>query len=320
MPHAELAEVTPVLLETGAGGLGWWRIRGTPLQRCAAGRQLQQAYRLQSILSEVRQRELLEAVRALRAADVEPVLVKGWSVARLYPETGLRPYGDVDLSVRPGQRGVAEAALSERRDQGCPVDLEEWIPRLDDRPVDEVWRRTRLAAVGGVAVRVLGAEDQLRFLSWHLLDHGAWRPLWLCDIAAALESRPSDFDWEYALSGLRQRSHGVLCALALANQLLGARLEGTPLAGGGWAPPRWLVPGVLQQWGKGFRHREPLVYHLRQRSGVFESLRQCWPDPITATVGVRAPFNRMPRWPFQVGQCVKRAAQIVVELTRPAPS
>jgi hypothetical protein len=48
--------------------------------------------------------------------------------------------------------------------------------------------------LNGAKIRILGAEDHLRLLCLHLLKHGAWRPLWLCDVAAALESRPSSFD------------------------------------------------------------------------------------------------------------------------------
>jgi len=29
---------------------------------------------------------------------VEPILGKGWAIARLYPERGMRPYGDIDLA------------------------------------------------------------------------------------------------------------------------------------------------------------------------------------------------------------------------------
>jgi hypothetical protein len=53
-------------------------------------------------------------------------------------------------------------------------------------------------------------------------------------------------------------------------------------------------------------------------SGVYASLRQSWPDPITATLGVRGPINRLPRLPFQIAQCLKRSAQIAFQLLRPA--
>jgi hypothetical protein len=58
----------------------------------------------------------------------------------------------------------------------CAVDLHVAVPDLPDRPWDEVFRRSRLAALGEVAVRVLGPEDQLRLLCLHLARHGIARP------------------------------------------------------------------------------------------------------------------------------------------------
>lgn len=309
----------PLLLGTGAGGLGWRRIRGSGARRTPAAFRFRQAYRLQTILAALHERQLCHILHALRSAGVECLVIKGWAVSRLYPEPGLRPYGDHDLCVRPDQHAAAVAALRPLQEGGCPVDIHRGIALLEDRRAGEIWRRTRMVPMGDTEARVLGPEDALRHLCWHLLDHGAWRPLWLCDIAAALESRPAAFDWDYFLEGSRRRSEGVVCALALAACLLGARLEDTPLAGRAPALPRWLAPEILRQWGAAYQHREPLVHHLRTRSGVLESLRRSWPDAIKATVGVRAPFNELPRWPFQLAQCAKRAAQIAVELARPAP-
>jgi hypothetical protein len=42
---------------------------------------------------------LTRVVTRLREGGVEPVLVKGPSIARLYPERGLRPFEDLDFCV-----------------------------------------------------------------------------------------------------------------------------------------------------------------------------------------------------------------------------
>ncbi len=282
--------------------------------------QLKQAYRLQTLLAALHEEQLIQALTQLRSAGVEPLLVKGWAVSRLYPEPGLRPYGDIDLFVCPGQHATAAAALRGLVGQGCPVDLHVGTGPLGDRDAEEIARRARPIPLGGTEVRILGPEDQLRFLCQHLLGHGAWRPLWLSDVAAALESRPAGFDWSYFLGGDRRRSDGIACALALAHHLLGARLEDTPLPGRTEGLPRWLVAAVLARWGSGYHHREPLLYHLCHRTRVLESLRRSWPDPITATAEVGAPFNRLPRLPFQVAFCLKRGAEIAMQLLRPLAS
>jgi hypothetical protein len=315
---ATLEDIAPLALGTGAAGLLWWRIQDPLLLRLPAAARLREAYRLQAVLAALHERQLQQAVALLRSAGAEPLLMKGWAVARLYPCPGLRPYGDLDLCVRPEEYAAARSALAGPTGNGCPVDLHAGIPLLPDRNLGDLYGRSRAETVGDTEVRVLGAEDHLRLLCLHLLDHGAWRPLWLCDVAAAVESLPAGFDWDYFRRGSARRADWTTCALALAHHLLGARLDGAPAAVSARRLPAWLVPAVLRQWGVGNRPRDPLLHHLRMGSGVYASLRQSWPDPITATLGVRGPINRLPRLPFQIAQCLKRSAQIAFQLLRPA--
>ena len=119
----ELAQVTPLLLKTGAGALGWWRVRSSELRDSPAAEQRHQAYRLHTILAAHHEGQLKQVVHVLRSAGVEPLLAKGWAVGRPYPEPGLRPYGDIDLCVQPEQYPAAMAALTQPGVAGLPVDL-----------------------------------------------------------------------------------------------------------------------------------------------------------------------------------------------------
>src|SRR5205085_7561887 len=103
------------------------------------------------------------------------------------------------------------------------------------------------------SVRVPALEDHLRLLSVHMLAHGAWRPIWLCDVAVALESSRSQFDWDRFLAGNHFVSDCAVCGLGLAARLLGASLEGAPaaVAERALALPRWLRPAVLRAWETG---------------------------------------------------------------------
>ena len=307
---AELNEIAPLLIGRGAGGLGWWAVRGSPLAESAGAQRLKQAYGLNLLRASVHRRELKHVVRILRSAGVEPLPVKGWSMGRLYPDEGLRPFGDIDLWVGPEQYGMASAALAGRE---CPgdlqVDLQRRLLDLRDHPAEELRRRARQATLEDLEeVRVLGPEDHLRLLCLHLLRHGASRPSWLCDVGLLLESLPPGFDWEYCLSGERRRSEAVILVLALAHALLGASLEEAPQQVKDVSLPTWLLPAVLRHWGGPYRILPRVMTLWASPLEMVAALGERWPNPIEATVLLNAPFNQMPRLPFQLGFLLVRGA------------
>lgn len=112
LTESELTEITPLLCRTGAGALAWRQLRDTPLADTPAGRELHQVYRRQRLSALIREREIVAVISLLRAAGIEPVLVKGWSIARRYPDRALRPYGDIDLCVSPAQFAKAKRVVA----------------------------------------------------------------------------------------------------------------------------------------------------------------------------------------------------------------
>lgn len=319
----ELAEATPLLLESGAGALGWWRVRSSALQSTLEASHLQDAYRLYTLRSVLHRRSIADAATLLRGAGIEPMLVKGWAVARLYPEEGLRPYGDIDLCVRPDQYAAAGAVLNGARGRPYVVDLHQGFARLDGLSWEELYERSQVLKLGDAEVRVLGPEDHLRLLCVHLLRHGAWRPLWLCDIGAAVEHRHADFDWDHCLGRNRTRADWVACAIGLAHTLLGARVDDTPVAGRAGHLPGWLVPHVLKNWAAPFpslyspnSFERPLITYLRRPAGIMRAIRQRWADPLEATIKVGGPLNDLPRLPFQVANLVWQAICFLKKVPR----
>jgi Uncharacterised nucleotidyltransferase len=312
LPDA-LAQAVPGLVKTGAAGLGWWKIRTTDARLYPAARPLQEAYRLQALQRALAIRHFEQVVQALQAAGVEPFLAKGWVSASHYPESGLRPPGDIDLYIRPEQFRAGQIALRSSDGLAWAVDLHAGCPDLGDRAFHELYRRSRILGIGNANVRVLGPEDHLRLLCLHFLRHGAWRPLWLCDIAAALETRPPDFEWDYFLGGSRKHAAWAACAIGLAQQLLDARMAEAPGSVRAQRLPRWLVPAVLRQWGSAysrFTDSPRFLTYLRRPRGLWQALRQRWPNPIEATISVGGRFNAWPRFPFQIGDCLFRAARL----------
>lgn len=160
---------------------------------------------------------------------------------------------------------------------------------------DEFFANSQLVKLGDVDVRVSCPEHSLRILCLHLLRHGAFRPLWLCDIAVAVESRPREFDWDRCLGTNKRVADWIACTIGLAHQLLGARVDDTPVARRAKNLPSWLIPNVLKQWETPFakdhgmgRHRAPMAKYLRDSRGLLTDLRNRWPNPIEATVYLRA--------------------------------
>ena len=311
--------MTPLLLETGAGALGWRLVSNSELRTSPAALQLREAHRLHALQAALHEREIQEVVGLFRSHGVEPVLVKGWAIARLYVEPGLRPYGDIDLCVPPDQYLTARAFLDAEVGRKYRVDLHKGFARFGNEPWSKLYARSRSPGIDGVTVRTLGLEDHLRLLCFHFLREGAWRPLWLCDVSVALEGRGPGFDWDLCL-GTNQRSRDwVACTLALAQHLLKANLDGVPAAAGAKQPPSWLLPSVLKEWEVRSvfqRHRSPMVRAWRDPIDSLKSIRCHWPTPVEATIGLNGPFNEIPRLPFQLGNCFWRAMNLLLRFPK----
>lgn len=323
---AELEAVAPLLLESGVAALAWGRLRDSHVQaHSTAAFQLEQAYRLHTLRAAVHERDIQRVFKILRAAGIEPILVKGWAISRLYAEQGLRPYGDIDLCVHPEQYAAAGAALAREDLKGCEVDLHKGFKRLDERTWDELYSRSKLIKLDRLEVRVPCEEDHLRILCFHFLREGAWRPLWLCDIAVALEQRAADFDWQLFLGESPRRKAWYASAIVLAHQLLGANMTGVPAEVLTKRLPRWFVPTVLREWERRTmrrRYRSPMSIARHAPVEALKNLRYHWPNAIEGTIGLRGPFNGLPRLPFQAGSCVMRTAErlLRIRLRRRRPS
>ncbi len=318
----ELERVTPALLRSGTAALGWWRVCHSELKTTPAANELHQAYRLYTLRAIINQQAIERAVALLRSEGIEPILVKGWAAAHLYPEHGLRPYGDIDLCVRPAQHDAAATVLRRLGQEQHKVDLHRGFEKFGGGSAEAIYARSRLIKLGETDVRVPCPEDHLRVLSIHLLREGAWRPLWLCDVAAAVESAGSGFDWDCCLTEVRRQADWVNCAIRVAQDLLGADIgDDTPATRRTNPLPRWLIPTVLKEWASRLpsmqeRHRAPMASYLSRPAGILKGLRHRWPNTIEATVVVRGPFNDWPRLPFQLGSYVARTVKFAARLPK----
>jgi hypothetical protein len=315
----ELEAATPLLVGSGAAGLGWWRVRRTALQFTHEAEELERTFHLNIIQASFHEQNIEKVFGLLRRAGVDALLIKGWAVARIYPERGLRPSGDIDLLIRPDQLEIARAVLNSPEGKQYFADFEhEEFQTFKRREWDELSAHSETVRLGNEDVRLMSQEDHLRLLCIHMLRHGAWRPLWLCDVSAVMEFRPRVFDWERCLGKDRRRADWVACALGLAHRLLGARVDDTPVRERAGKIPNWLVETVLKQWEKPCvidrLGPELMATSLRHPARVVGALRLRWPDPIQATIRMRGPINEWPRLPFQVGEYVAKTATFMSRL------
>jgi hypothetical protein len=287
----------------------------------SSGVEFEQAYRIQLLDDAVHEHNIAKVFGLMRAAGIEPVLVKGWAIARQYPEAGLRHYGDIDLCVRADQFSAAQELLNTPEGRTAWVDLHCGFSALDTRDEEELYARSRLVPMGETNVRVLSEEDHLRVLCLHLLRHGAWRPLWLCDVGVALETRSENFDWQLFMGDDRREADWLACVIGLAHQLLGANVDDTPVAERAKNLPRWLIHAVLRRWDWWFdsEYRDQavpsLLSHMRDPAKFLMDIYfRC--DPIRATVELKGRFNAIPRLPYQLAAVLKRSPEFPRHVAR----
>jgi hypothetical protein len=306
----ELAEISSLLLESGAGGLGWWSIRRSNLASTPAGKAFREAYRFHALQAALKEEESRQAITTIRDAGVEPLLLKGWAVARSYPQRGLRPYGDIDLLVRSESFDLATWALTSSPRLNTTVELHPGLGGLAESNTAQLFDRSRVDDMDAFQVRVLSSEDQLRYLCLHFIKHGARRPLFLADIGLLLEAAPSSFDWDYCLRGSGYQVDWIACILKLANTLLGARLDAVPTYIQNRVLPDWLGADVLRQWEYGMRryNMNYVEHYLRTPGEICRAVRDRWPNGVEATQWSGAPINVLPRFPLQLLQFVYGAA------------
>jgi hypothetical protein len=290
-------------MKSGTAGLAWRRIRGTALAATDAGRRLRQARLVIAAEGANRQSQLERLIAPDCLGGVDPILFKGWSNARLFPEPALRPFSDFDLFVPPERRTEAVLAYGAippiPADRFIPVDLQtEWVD-FPDRTAAEIRERTRVVPIGGSRVRILGPEDALRLTCLHFLRHSGSNPLWLCDVAVMLENIPAEFNWEYCLAGQRRRTEWMLAVIRLANQVLGASVSRCPREKLPSSVPFWMVKTVLSLWGRAEHYIDPrpmptpIVVGLPQDPRLLSrALFERWPNPLESVYRLSWPMNR----------------------------
>lgn len=308
LSDAQILFLTPQITASGASALIYRRLElASPLFHSSALR-LRTTYQENAAHGTRLLYHIGRIFSALDAEKIEPILFKGWAVARLYPDWVLRPLGDIDLFVPPDSEMRTQQVLASLNLEGIPVDLHTQVAdtrhatQLVHQSLDDLYARSRVVDLSGISVRVLSPEDHLHLLSMHFMRHGGWRALWLCDIAVALETRPADFDWELCLDK-GQVADWIACALVAAHELVGAQLDQTPSLVRERRLPGWFIPSILAEWSNtdSARHYppEPIRKVWKEPRRLLRALRARWVNPLEATMLMNGAMSGTPRAWYQ---------------------
>ncbi|MGH9049194.1 MAG: nucleotidyltransferase family protein, partial [Acidimicrobiia bacterium] len=191
---------------------------------------------------------LATAIEPLTTAGLEPLVLKGPTVAARYPEPGLRPMDDLDLLLPTEQHDAGIAALTgagwtvwrgdARHDYDTVLqhplvpdfplelhhELESRHERADRLTARDLWRRRTPRRLFGIAAFGLDVEDEIVALASHAAKpfHHFQRLIWSVDIAVVVAAAGSTIDW----ARVATRARAARCATAVAVMLRHARRLG----------------------------------------------------------------------------------------------
>lgn len=264
---------------------------------------------LYQLMMKVQAERIRRAFVFFREHEIEPIMIKGWAIARFYPNPAERFSADVDLAVNPSVYPKA-LELTDRFLRGkLTIDLHNGLAQFDDLPYENLFENSELIELNETKIRVLRHEDHLRLLAVHWLRDGGIFKQRLWDLHYGLKNRPANFDWDRFLKTAdEKRRKWILAAIALAHRFTDLNLENAPVADeiNGLPIPRWLLRTLENEWRDPYKFI-PLDAVMHDRKEFWRQLRKRFPpNPIVASLYTNAPLNDFPRLPFQIVNIFQR--------------
>jgi hypothetical protein len=270
----------------------------------------------------------VEVVREFRRHGIEPILLKGRSIAdRLYAGAAERTYVDVDLLVAPTDHrragglleglGFSDVLAGARRSErpkhavtyartvdGAAVDLHRTLPAAAAEPA-VVWRalreRVRPLRVGSESLSALDDTGLMVHIAMHAAESGRHVAKPMADLAralAAFDASTIDSAADLAaqigslpqfVAGLRLVPAGRAWAAVLGDRVTIPALTAARALGGAWGSAKVGTVATEPWW-----HRPITVAHL-----VFPSrtmLRRSMPLARRGRLGLLAAYALRPLW------------------------
>lgn len=244
-----------------------------------------------------RLRDLLLVPQALERALVplvhgglEPLVLKGPTVGRCYPDVGLRLYDDLDIllprrqhehalrllhsagwkSVRNPARDRYDSVLVHDDVPFLPLELhyglDGWYDRANNLSAEGLWSRRVPIELSGVPAFGLPLPENLVMLSSHAAKpyHGFDRLVWIADFAMVIgqaSEQGDEVDWDR----VRSLSSSARCTTAVAVALSLAGFAGAAVPDALFAPPvqRWRASALATLMDETWALHEESPIHLR---------------------------------------------------------
>ncbi|MGD9589717.1 MAG: hypothetical protein AB7Q37_17235 [Pyrinomonadaceae bacterium] len=259
--------------------------------------------------------ETAASFRLFRSFGIEPLLIKGWAIARMYPPEKLRYYGDVDLAVAETDLQKASEIKDSAEGVRLSIDLHRELRHFDPKPWKEVLTDSRLVKLDGESIRIPSEEDHLRILAAHWLNDGGEDREKLWDIYYAVENRSVEFDWSKCLDAVgHARRSWVIAAIGLAHIHLGLSIDDLPFRDQAASLPKWLERTVERAWASGTKLRSlPMASEMRGQFLV-QVKKRIPPNPIQATIEAQGDLFGHRRFLYQALSVRKRAIPSIKNL------
>lgn len=258
--------------------------------------------------SKIQEKRIVRAFEIFRDAGIEPILFKGYAIARAYPSDRHREFYDIDLAVSFDVYEKAQMLWNRHDVKILNVDLHRGFRHLDLVEWDKIFANSKIIKLADASIRVLSDEDHLRVLCVHWLTDGGENKQKLWDIYYLISQRSKDFDWEKCFDTVdSKRRLWIIYTIGLAHKYLQLDLEGFPFEQEAKNLPFWLTRQIEKIWSRKYpfipldacyRDREMFLYQLKLRFP---------PNPIMATIGVNGRFDARTRIPYQIKYFFKRA-------------
>lgn len=256
---------------------------------------------------KVWEKRIIQAFAIFRSEGIEPILIKGWAIAKDYPVDKPRNFSDIDLCVNPEIYKRAKE-ISERDEiKKLNVDLHCGLRHLDTVEWNDLFENSKLCKIDTKLVRILRPEDHFRVLCVHWYQNRGAVKERLWDLYYCISSVGFEFDWNRCLDVVDEnRKEWFYCAVGLVQKYLGIKIENFPFDEEMTKIPKWLIKNLEREWKTNIPLK-PLQTCLNDRKEFIKQVKKrIPPNALQAIIECDGTFDGKRRFYYQLKNMILR--------------